>query len=156
MKQLQEEHRIWVNKKYPNQPPKIPAIGCLEEAGELVHALLKIEQVQLWGDDERHKLVELRVKLTDAIGDCGIYACSLCNANEWDFANIWSHSYGLGAVDALESTILLVRAATEVALNPKRKYTLQLYLHRLKTVAHVLGLNIDAIIATTWLTVKER
>lgn len=158
MRQLQVEHREWVAKKYPGQAPKIPALGCLEEAGELVHALLKLEQVKLWGEDSRHKVAELRTKLVDAVGDCGIYACSLCNANEWDFAENW------GCTDAvltekstiIDTAILLVRAATQVALEPWDVSHLHQYLNHLKSVAYLLGLNAETAIRMTWTIVKER
>lgn len=156
MQQLQLEHREWVNKKYPGQQPKIPAVGCLEEAGELVHALLKIEQVETWGENARHKLAELRVKLTDAIGDCGIYACSLCNANDWYFYLIWLGARRVHITNALDAAIQLVRAGTEVALQPSNWQSLGEYLNQLKTVAYILGLDAEAIIKATWITVKER
>ena len=130
MKNLQREHANWIAKKYPNQLPKIPAIGCLEEAGELIHVLLKIEQVQLWGEDSRHKLVDLRLKIVDAIGDCGIFTCSLCNAMTWDFEEEWELAKETLTTeeDALNAAIKLVQMATLVALNPHNIMALNSYL----------------------------
>ena len=158
MKQLQIEHREWVNRKYPNQRPKIPAVGCLEEAGELVHAILKIELVETWGEDSRHKFPALRVKLVDAIGDCGIYACSLCNANQWDFQENWDCTdYTLTEEsNPLDTAILLVQSATELALNPGSHEKLHGYLTQLKSVAWLLGLHAETAIRTTWQEVKCR
>lgn len=158
MRQLQVEHREWVNKKYPGQPPKVPAVGCLEEAGELVHAILKIQLVETWGEDERHKLSELRVKLVDAIGDCGIYACSLCNANEWDFQENWDCTASIvtETINTLDAAIYLVQAAAAVALDPWSYTAFHQYLNWLKTVAYLLGLDVETAIKTTWQTVKER
>lgn len=159
MRTLQLEHASWIARKYPDQTPKIPAVGCLEEAGELVHAILKIEQVSLWGEDSRHKLVELRTKLTDAVGDCGIYACSLCNANEWDFAEMWAVAKDADTAtdaDALTTAVLLVRQSTEVALEPSEPQKLYLYLCQLLSVAHCLGLDAEAAVRATWLEVKCR
>lgn len=158
MRKLQEEHRTWVEKKYPNQSPKIPALGCLEEAGELIHALLKTEQVLTWGEDNRYRLADLRMKLVDAIGDCGIYACSLCNANQWSFKQIWEeHTSSLSTeLNVQDTAIRIVQVAAELALSPTSYKLLQKYLSYLKAIAHYLGLNLEAIIKTTWLTVKER
>lgn len=157
MYQLQVEHRVWVAKKYPNQSPKVPAVGCLEEAGELVHAVLKIEQVQTWGEDTRHKLPELRLKLVDAVGDCGIYACSLCNANEWDFAEVWVYAVEMCAnKSTLDGAIVLAMHAAQVALAPTDVSKLSLYVGQLKTVARSLGVDADTAIRVTWETVKCR
>lgn len=159
MRQLQIEHAVWVDKKYPNQRPKIPAVGCLEEAGELVHAILKLELVQTWGEDSRHKLADLRVKLVDAIGDCGVFACSLCNANEWDFAEIWHDAvpmYVDSDVPVLDVAIEFVQKSAHLALYPTEVDGLSYYVSQLKTVALLLGLDAEIAIRTTWQTVKER
>lgn len=157
MRQLQREHAAWLAKKYPGQPPKVPAVGCLEEAGELVHAVLKVQLVQTWGEDTRHKLAELRVKLVDAVGDCGIYACSLCNANGWDFECEWNAS--VGAADneeAVDSAIRLCTVAAALALYPTNATEFYWYLCRLKTVAEKLGLDAETCIRTAWEEVRCR
>lgn len=158
MKNLQTEHKIWVNKKYPNQSAKLPAVGCLEEAGELVHGILKTEQVQIWGEDSRHKLAELRVKILDAIGDCGIYACSLCNATDVDFEGEWTTASQVVYIEsnALNAAIKLVQIATNVALNPYKVTLLNCYLQQLIATSRCLGLDAEIAIKKTWLTVKER
>lgn len=157
MKELQAQHEVWVSKKYPDQRPKIPAVGCLEEAGELVHAVLKLEQVQLWGEDNRHRIAELRIKLVDAIGDCGIYACSLCNANGWDFDELWTRSGAYDESDtALDTAIRLVQTATIIALNPKWSDGLSNYISQLKTAGITLGIDTDTAVRKTWETVKCR
>jgi hypothetical protein len=157
MKTLQQEHHEWVSRKYPGQPPRVPAVGCLEEAGELVHAVLKLEQVQTWGDDARHKETELQVKLVDAIGDCGIFACSLCNAQEWTFEVLWSDAEPcLGFEDAMDAAIALVKIGCDVALRPDNTMMLVLYIAQLKTVATLVGLDAEDCVKTTWRTVKCR
>lgn len=157
MRELQIEHRVWVTKKYPNQAPKTPAVGCLEEAGELVHAIAKIEQIQTWGEDSRHKLAELRVKLVDAIGDCGIFVCSLCNANEWDFQDLWEDSEEMYTVETLlDEAVLLARWGTYVAVYPSDKLQLSFYISQLKAVAKLLGLDAETAIKATWEIVKCR
>lgn len=158
MKQLQSEHAAWIARKYPGQTPKVPAVGCLEEAGELVHAISKIEQVQTWGEDGRHKLSQLRRKLSDAVGDCGIYACSLCNANEWDFAEMWECALDTANGDgvAIDAAIILMQCATEVALEPEESQKLYNYLSQLLCVANCLGLDAEACVCATWLEVRCR
>lgn len=158
MKTIQAEHKVWVQKKYPNQPPKIPAVGCLEEAGELVHAILKIQLVETWGEDSRHKLPELRAKLVDAIGDCGIFACSLCNANEWDFDTLWRSSTEMytGDVSVLDVSITLVEHACHTAFDPSEVNYLGYYISQLKAVATKLGLDAEVCTKITWETVKCR
>ena len=156
MQQLQVEHAKWLASKYPNQPPRIPAIGCLEEAGELVHAILKLEQVEVWGEDNRHKVSELRAKLADAIGDCGIFACSLCNSSGWDFAALWAEStFQYGYKDAMDTAIGLTEFGCKLA-RTSDKIHLVAYLGNLKLVAQFLGLDATACIKNTWETVKCR
>lgn len=158
MKQLQIEHAQWIARKYPGQSPKMPAIGCVEEAGELLHAVLKVQLVNTWGEDSRHKLAELRVKLADAIGDCGIFACSLCNANGWDFEGLWEYAQYLirDGADLIDETIDLVGIAVQVARNPNDVGRLSAYLARLKLVAYILGIDAGSAVLATWLKVKER
>lgn len=157
MRQLQLDHAKWLSKKYPDQKPKVPAVGCVEEAGELVHAVLKAEQVRVWGEDKRHKLAELRTKLVDAVGDCGIYACSLCNANEWDFESLWQGSAPYAESEStLDSAIRLVQSATLVALHPQHFEVLSCYVSQLKTVAQQLGLDATTCVAAAWEEVKCR
>lgn len=157
MRQLQEEHAEWLAQKYPHQTPKVPAVGCVEEAGELVHAIAKIELVRVWGEDNRHKLSMLRTKLVDAIGDCGIFVCSLCNANEWDFESWWCSAAPFteeGTV--LDAAIQLVQTGCLVALKPGHSEALSCYISQLKTVAGQLGLDAEVCVKQTWLIVKER
>ncbi len=158
MRTIQKEHAIWIAEKYPNQPAKIPAVGCLEEAGELVHGILKTEQIYIWGEDSRHKLAELRLKIVDAIGDCGIFACSLCNAMQWDFEEEWELAKMSLAeeTNALDAAIKLAQAASYLALNPHLVASLSHYLVQLHTTANCLGLDADVAVKRTWQTVKER
>lgn len=157
MHSLQVEHAQWLSVKYPDQDPKTPAVGCVEEAGELVHAVLKIHQVNTWGEDARHKLLELQRKLVDAIGDCGVYACSVCNANEWDFADLWDRAEPRKTtLNALDSSIELVQSACSVALHPDQPSMLAVYISTLKAVASKLGLNAQACVRIVWEEVKCR
>jgi NTP pyrophosphatase (non-canonical NTP hydrolase) len=155
VKKLQVEHAEWLAIKYPNQSPSIPAMGCLEEAGELVHAILKTEQLRIWNTDTRYNVVDLRAKLVDAIGDCGIFACSLCTANGWNFEEV------CGYVELMDPglsfpIVRLVRAACTVVDRPTDIHALINYLSELYTLAHNSGLDVDAAIRITWEKVKCR
>lgn len=158
MKSIQKEHKKWIAKKYPNQSAKMPAVGCLEEAGELLHCVLKTEQIRVWGEDTRHKLAELRVKTVDAIGDCGIYACSLCNANDWDFEEEWdaAASNVIEGDNALDEVILFVEQATKVARHPVNIAILYSYLLHLHKVAKCLGISPSMAVTRTWQIVRTR
>lgn len=157
MQKLQVEHAEWLNKKYPNQPPEMPAAGCLEEAGELLHAILKMQQVQIWGEDNRYKLVTLRTNLIDAIGDCGIYACSLCNACNWNFELVWTLAeQSLVSSDPLKSATELIVAASRVAMNPYDVDLLVEFVKQLKLIAHNYGLDAEIATRVAWETVKCR
>ena len=154
---MQAEHKEWVDRKYPNQPPEIPAAGCVEEAGELLHAVLKLQQIGLWGEDARYTVIQSRANLVDAIGDCGIYACSLCNANEWDFEEIWRtpRYYNEGRA-VLQLAVELVAAAAHMAALPKSRAGLCEYVARLKSVAHAMGIDATTAVEVTWTKVRER
>ncbi len=154
MKNLQAEHREWIEKKYPDQPPEIPAAGCVEEAGELMHAVLKLEQVRLWGEDARYKLPELRLELVDAIGDCAIYGCSLCNANGWSFE--LPSTYSRSSPPVLELATELVIAAALVAKSPRNQQLLVEYLEALSVVATATGVDLETAVEVTWREVRCR
>lgn len=156
MRALQLEHRAWVDKKYPNQPPEIPAAGCVEEAGELLHVIIKLTQIGIWGEDNRYSWLKLREALVDAIGDCGIYACSLCNANGWDFEGFWQPIPACDKVTTLQQALELVVSAATVATMPKSRISLIDYLRRLTAIAKSVGLDAQMCVRVTWLQVKER
>jgi NTP pyrophosphatase (non-canonical NTP hydrolase) len=79
LRQLQDEHHIWVNKNFPNQQPHQALLGVAEEVGEFAHAHLKMEQ-GIRGYDE----AKGRAEVADAIGDIIIYLASYCNTNDYD------------------------------------------------------------------------
>ena len=147
---MQVEHRQWLQMMYPNQPADIPAAGLVEEAGELLHAILKMEERRIWGPSSRHG--DLEAKLADAIGDCAIYACSLCNAMGWTYNTTDSTGY-YGT--PLELAVLLVRQAAETYENRTLKM-LSTYIGLVKSISEKYNLNFDLTVATTWSSVKER
>lgn len=156
---MQLEHKAWLEANYPRQPAYIPAAGCVEEAGELMHCILKQEQEALWGQEERYTNVEWRIELADAIGDCAIYACSLCTANEWEYASLLAMARTVPTQDAaspLTAAAYVVSAAVTVVLQPGSAPNVMYFLASLLTVARLCNMSFDDCVETTWAQVKLR
>lgn len=132
----------------------------MEEAGELLHALLKVEQRRIWGQEGRYKNLEHDVK--DAIGDCIIYACSLCNADGVDFREImdWSNLSQKVAGQALRASIDLVEVASRIAGHSFKRgvdtIALTSYIKQLRAISAVERLDFDAVVSEVWERVKNR
>lgn len=158
MKQLQAEHKEWVDREYPNQPSWLPAAGMVEEAGELLHAVIKLEQLKLFGDDPRYSAEKLRAALADAIGDCGIYVCSFCNAAKWDFAECIersSHVRSRSDAAPVKRAIDAVRYAAAF-VDDNSMWNIALYLAAVRTVATIFAMDMERCIHATWDVVKQR
>lgn len=155
---MQAEHKQWLDAQYPNQPPHIPAAGLVEEAGELLHAILKLEQHSLWGADARYPLEKLEADAKDAVGDCAIYVCSLCNSLNWNFSAL------LASADAfkhcgftpLMAAVALVEQAALCVHTPYQSKEVIEYVRMLKYIATRLCVNFDAAVTDTWNKVKQR
>lgn len=149
---LQAEHKAWLDIMYPGQPWQLPAAGMVEEAGELLHAILAKEREAIWGLDHRYK--DLSEDIEDAIGDCAIYACSLCNAMEWHFVEL---TLGTSKDDG-DNLALAVSLIAIGAVNFKEpsEVNVRHYLSYLKRLACRFGIPFWATIQKTWAKVKER
>lgn len=154
MNRLQDEHRQWLANEYPDQPPAIPAAGLVEEAGELLHAVLKHVELSLWGADTRYPPEKLREQLVDAVGDCAIYACSLCNALGWDFSRVIGA--GVAAGSPMELAISAVRIAADIANGHYGKGALFAYVSMVRGVANAFGIDFETAVRSTWDSVKQR
>lgn len=77
---LQSQVHEWLKKQpfFRDQPLHQPLLGIGEEAGELMHAHLKMEQ-GIRGSAEKH-IADAR----DAIGDLLVYTAGYCIARDWD------------------------------------------------------------------------
>lgn len=155
---LQAEHAEWLGRMYPKQSPDIPAAGMVEEAGELLHCVIKRTQCQLWGDEPRYADVDWQAKMRDAVGDCGIYCISYCNAAGLSFDEVMA-SATTPVVDAstMQCATELVHLATEF-FRTRWPFYMAMYLSMLNYIAYrVLG-DRDAMpaIERIWLEVKER
>jgi NTP pyrophosphatase (non-canonical NTP hydrolase) len=72
---LQREAREWRRENFPEESRTAPlqALGVCEEAGELAHCILKMEQ-GIRGSRDYHRL-----NAADAVGDIIIYLTGLCD-----------------------------------------------------------------------------
>lgn len=151
---FQTEHKRWVDRMYPKQTPIFPAAGMVEEAGELMHALLKLQQENVWGPEDRYASNHWGQELVDAVGDCAIYACSLCNCCDWAFeATIANHP--LPPVAMFESAAALVQAAVEVVRQPTIGTVAQ-YMQQLQRICTQWNLDLARCIEATWAEVSRR
>lgn len=78
LSQLQSEVAQWGSHNFPNAKPHHPLLGINEEAGELSHAHLKMEQ-GIRGTKEEHQEAK-----GDAIADLMIFAAHYCHLNQLD------------------------------------------------------------------------
>lgn len=159
-KTLQEQHRAWIGSMYPDQPPELPAAGCVEEASELLHAVLAVYRHTRWGPDPRYTEEKLRHDVEDAVGDCAIYAVSLCNALKVDaepaFRWVAGVPWATGRTASAAAVELVMCAGRVYSSLPEPYNALRIYLVQLYSVADTLGVDVAACVANTWNRVKER
>lgn len=157
MKHLQEDHAQWLQREYPGQPPEIPVAGMVEEAGELLHCALKLEQMRLWGADSRYSEEKLFAYAMDSIGDCGIYACSMCNVMGWDFAQLWDHAthYDHSESDFFRICMRLVNVASSNVAPYTRIHLVQ-FLYTLQCAAKRIDVDAGNAVWDTWKVVRTR
>lgn len=151
--ELQNQHRGWVTSMYPDQPSDVPAAGLVEEAGELLHAVLKLKQTQLWGREERYG--DLEAQARDAVGDCAIYACSYCNSVDSSLESCVMSASHVWTGDPLTLCVLLIRAAAD-HYQSRAYVDLVKYLELLKSVCVAVEVDFETCVDETWRTVKGR
>jgi NTP pyrophosphatase (non-canonical NTP hydrolase) len=156
VKQLQAEHAEWLAREYPRQEAWMPASGMVEEAGELLHALVQRGQEVLHGKHPRYSSADWQLELEDAVGDCALYVCSLCNTLGWDFAGVVRESHALeGGTSTLDVASELVVQAVNVVRDTTLRGAID-YLCLLRTVASRLSVDFDRAVRSTWARVKLR
>lgn len=74
---IQDERAKWARHNFPNAGAKEHALGVCEEAGELAHAILKLDPGTASGDSIRGSRSELLDEVADALGDLLVYACGV-------------------------------------------------------------------------------
>lgn len=90
LSRLQEEAREWRHRVFPEESRTAPlqALGVCEEAGELAHAVLKMEQ-GIRGNRIKHL-----DEAADAVGDTVIFLTGVCDSLGLDLdtcvTNAWN------------------------------------------------------------------
>lgn len=153
---LQDQHKEWVDREYPDQPTAVPAAGCVEEAGELLHAVLKIKQAELWGSEGRYPSPALVADLEDAVGDCALYFCSLCSTVGWNLDAMMSlRKMERPTGEPLHMCVNFVRVAAElyddVCVRNGMAYT-----DNLRAVTEAMGLDLYKCVESSWAVVRRR
>lgn len=157
MKDIQAQHKQWVDANFPQQPKELPAAGMVEEAGELLHALIAMYRIARWGSDKRYSLEKLDADLIDAIGDCCIYMVSYCNAADWDFYKLYVKSppeLGI-APSHVASGVQLVNLAVRF-FEAQTKDVAKAYITQLRKLAIDCGYSFEQCVRDTWHKVQER
>jgi len=153
MRHIQQEHREWLKTMYPNQPSNVPAAGLVEEAGELLHAVLKLYQSELWGLEYRHG--DLHTKFVDAVGDCAIYACSYCNSVGWDFESTVEAATVPHSGLSVTLAVALVKKSAEF-FEDRKRLDLVRYIELLMSLCRANDVSFCDAVTSTWEQVKRR
>lgn len=157
---FQKAHRAWLDANYPSQLPEVPVVGMIEEAGELLHCTLKMLETQCWGEDKRYPPNKLLEEAEDAVGDCIIYACSMCNAMCWDFEAVWRDADRLNSYEPpITSNNIQCIDLVEIAASnraPYRRYKLVTYLTCVMSTAGILRIDPVEALRRTWDRVRVR
>lgn len=155
--ELQDEHRRWLEVMFPGQKQWEPAACMVEEAGEMLHCMLKLAQTKRLGAEERYRGADFQAKLIDALGDCAISACSWCSASLREFSDLMRS----GAVDWRGSSTLqlaaqLIEFGAKLVVSPNCYLYAAGYASTLRALAEALDVNLEQATLLTWQEVKER
>lgn len=153
--EFSKEHDVWLKANFPNQPPEHPAVGMIEEAGELMHVLLKLSQEHTWGAEPRYAGNHWGKKLVDAVGDCAIYCDSFCNAKGYSFPALAHEALCMDINLSFVAGVTLVHHALNVH-STHSESQVHTYLSQLKSIAHRAGISLNDAITDTWAEVKLR
>lgn len=168
--QLQAELRPWVEHNFGKRPSWQPALGLVEEAGELSHAVLKRAQ------GIRGSTAEHDAAIRDAIADLIIFLADFCNSHslapvgsstfvELDLAarmsvrggNAWKLALRIGSdVGAIANAE--AQTLTSGALNG-RQHTTHLVKNALRSIALLAAhekIDLQQTVESTWTRVRQR
>ena len=85
IRELQRNVWIWANENFKDRKPHQPALGVVEEIGELFVASSRLCHGHLKGEQNiRHTQAEIKAQKEDAVGDIIIYLADYCNLNGID------------------------------------------------------------------------
>lgn len=106
--EIQDEHTVWVVRNFgSNRGLRHPAMGMVEEVGELFHAVLKSEQ-GIRGTKQKHDAAA-----RDAVGDVCLYAVDYATKLGVRVADeLGSESFDV-RVRLIDPLLSALRAATE-------------------------------------------
>jgi NTP pyrophosphatase (non-canonical NTP hydrolase) len=155
LRKIQAEHKVWVDQMFPKQPAEIPAAGMVEEAGELLHCILARRRGMLWGFEPRYPVDKVQADLEDAVGDCAIYFCSLCNAMNWSFDELDPPAAHPQSRRIVQIAVDLVRTAAECFTDRRKDWGLY-YVGLVKLICEQMDLDYYRCVQETWNRVKER
>lgn len=79
------EVNAWREKNFPKQPPYHGFLGLVEEIGELCRAILKQEQTQLYGSEDRYITKDWVAEEKDSFADAIIFLFGYCALNDIQF-----------------------------------------------------------------------
>lgn len=154
---LQREHAEWLRENFPGQEPLFPAVGMVEEAGELMHALLKLQQSARWGKEPRYARKDWTAAIRDGIGDCALYTVSLCNTQGWSYRRMLERADSLALVlPPLEYALRAVSAAALVVRQPSSEVLASGYSEMVHCLARSMGLDFKDPVLATWEVVSRR
>jgi hypothetical protein len=152
------ERNDWVKHNFPN--PHIPnpgesVLGCMEELGELVHALLKAAQ------NIRGTAAEHEADAKDAVGDLSVYlmgVMSYCgHAADESRSFATGSTFNLGYwVGRLAQTYDNKDLPGAFSLESKYIAPIDNIVHCLRLLCQSNGWNYDQLVNDTWAAVKRR
>lgn len=159
--QLQDEHAAWVTKNFgERRDARHPAMGIVEEVGELFHAVLKSEQ-GIRGTREEHEAA-----IKDAVGDVCIYAMDYATRLGLRLVDVLkSESFEVEVkLDdplflALKSATQAYRAATQetgAAATVIGTEAVDLLTVAMAALCNARGWSLHAIVVETWEAVAKR
>lgn len=156
---FQRDHRAWLDRLYPDQLPVFPAAGLVEESGELMRALLKCQQANGGKHPERRYVdADFNAMLVDAVGDCAIFVCSLCSANNLAFAKVVADA-SLVLPKPKEAFLMAAKLCGQAAYvceDPRERGAIVYYVAHLLRLCETWNIDFRQAIATTWEEVRCR
>jgi len=170
--ELQRELFRWQVYNFGDQDDRRMVMGICEEAGELCHAQLKLEQ-NIRGTKDDHI-----AKMRDSIGDICIYALNLLSNRKEPAPGVSARkdverTDDLERVSDLVLSVFCVAAKIETArkmkatnrppqaptvtkaTTPVVRHTQELFMH-LNMLCGFMGWSLEEIIRDTWATVGKR
>jgi NTP pyrophosphatase (non-canonical NTP hydrolase) len=79
---LQLQHKVWVERNFPDETLEDAVLGLVEEVGEIAHHVLKMRQ-GIRGDEAMHKR-----EILDGIADTVIFATHIVSKLGADYGEL--------------------------------------------------------------------